>query len=85
MYDTDREVFCPMAKATIKCGQCVQLHFELMGAFEPDFLMTLVKTYRLQFEEIEDHCNKCEYQPFKNAKQQEEDAKKAEQTTPPLS
>jgi hypothetical protein len=77
MYDTSLEVFCPMAKATIKCGQCVQLHFELMGAFEADFLMTLVKTYRLQVEEIEDYCNKCEYQPFKKAKKQEEEAKAA--------
>jgi hypothetical protein len=72
MYNTSREVFCPMAKVTIKCGQCVQIHFELMGAFDPEMLMTLVKSYRLQFEEIEGYCNECEFQPFKKAKEQEE-------------
>lgn len=79
MYDTSREVFCPMAKATIKCGQCVQIHFELMGAFDPEHIMTLVKSYRLQFEQIQDYCDKCEFQPFKKAKAEEEAMKKQQE------
>lgn len=81
MYDTSREVFCPMAKSTIKCGQCVQIHFELMGAFDAEHLLTLVKSYKLQFEEIEAFCNKCEYQPFKKAKAEEEALKEQQQQT----
>lgn len=83
MYDTSREVFCPMAKATIKCGQCVQIHFELMGAFDPEHIMTLVKSYRLQFEEIQENCNKCEFQPFKKAKEEEEALKQQEAQAAP--
>ena len=81
MYDTSKEVFCPMAKATIKCGQCVQLHFELLGAFEADFLMTLVRTYRLQHEQIQEYCNNCEYQPFKKAAAEQEALKKQEDSS----
>ncbi len=79
MYDTSREVFCPMAKATIKCGQCVQIHFELMGAFDPDHLMTLVKSYRLQIEDVQAFCDKCEFQPFKKAKEEEEALKRQQE------
>lgn len=68
-----------MAKATIKCGQCVQIHFELMGAFDPEHIMTLVKSYRLQFEQIQDYCDKCEFQPFKKAKAEEEAMKKQQE------
>ena len=62
--NTSEEVFCPMTHTTIKRGQCVDIHFELMGGPDPVNLMTLVKSYHMSYEDIQEACAKCPFRPF---------------------
>jgi len=68
-FDTSEDVFCPMIKAQIKAGQCLDIHFELLGNGEMTNIMSLLKSHKLGLEEIQAHCNACEHQPFKGVGQ----------------
>lgn len=69
--EPDRKWYCPLLRASIAEGYCLDINYQRIGLFAPDVLADAMQRTSLNVEQVSEICMRCPNQPLSTEDYQE--------------